>query len=87
MKLSFRNRNIILLSIGFLLLGFAFFQMIFKIKVDTKISSYIQNGLFLLAAVIYFTGRRSKDDKEDKVNEAQEINEIDEIEENSKNID
>jgi uncharacterized membrane protein YGL010W len=81
MKLSFKNRNIILLTIGFLLIGFAFFQMIFKIKVDAKISSYIQNGLFLLAAVIFFAGRKNKDEK------IEENEEIKDNEENNNNIE
>ena len=68
MKLSYKNRNIILLCIGFLFIGFGVVQIIFKIKMDEKISSYIQDGFLVLAVVIFFMGKK-KDVEEDKEDE------------------
>ena len=70
MKLSYRNRNIILVCIGLLFVGSGIVQIIFKIKVDAKISSYIQNILLAIAALVFFVGRKkidgNEEDKEDK---------------------
>ena len=74
MKLSYRNRNIILVGIALLFIVSGIIQLMFKINVDLKISSYIQDGLLVLACVIFFVGRKKeveevKDDegvKEDK---------------------
>lgn len=85
MKLSYKNRNIILLSIGFLLVGSGIVKMIFKIKVDEKISANIQNGLLLVAAVIFFISRKKEDKKVEEVEEAQGSQEAEEVEEIKKN--
>ena len=68
MKLSYRNRNIILLCIAFLFIGSGIFQIITKIKFDYKISNNIQTGLLLVAGVTFFVGRKNKAEeiKEDK---------------------
>ena len=60
MKLSYKNRNIILVCIALLFIGSGVIQMIFRIKVDEKISGYIQNGLLLVACVIFFGPKKER---------------------------
>jgi hypothetical protein len=78
MKLSYKNRVIILLAIAFIFIGFGFFQMIFKIKINEEVIRYGQTGLFILAGIIYFNGRKKEDTdtdaKEDEDEAGDEIN-------------
>ena len=73
MKLSYKNRNIILVCIGLLFVVSGIFQVIFKIKIDAKVSSNIQNGLLLLAALVFVVGPKKKDEKDEKIKEDEEI--------------
>ena len=70
MKLSYRNRNIILLCIGFLLVGLPVFKMVFKIEIDEKTLKNIGNGLFMVAILIFFVGKKKK------VIEGEEVKEV-----------
>ncbi|MBU3110056.1 hypothetical protein [Clostridium lacusfryxellense] len=60
MKLSYRNRNIILLCIGFMLIGLPVFKMVFKINIDDKIFANIGNGLLMVAVLIFIVGKKKK---------------------------
>jgi len=76
MKLSYKNRNIILLVIGFIFVLTGFVQIIFKIKVDAKISSNIQNGLLIVAALVFVVGRKKKVENEEEVKEVKEDEDV-----------
>jgi len=79
MKLSYRNRNIILLCIGFLFVVSGLVQIIFKIKVDAKISSNIQNVLLVIACIVFVVGRKKKVEEEEEEEEVNGIKEDEEI--------
>jgi len=72
MKLSFRNRNIILLCIGVLLIGLPVFKMFFKINIDDKMFEYIGNGLFIVAVLVFFLGKKPKVKEDVEVEENME---------------
>ena len=76
MKLSYKNRNIILLVIGFIFVLTGFVQIIFKIKVDAKISSNIQNGLLIVAALVFVVGRKKKVENKEEVKEVKEDEDV-----------
>ena len=73
MKLSYKNRNIILLCIGFLFVVSGIIQIVFKIKVDAKVSSNIQNVLLVVAALVFVVGRKKKVENDEEVKENEEV--------------
>ena len=72
MKLSFKNRTIILICIGIIFIVSGVFQAVTKITMDPKISKYMESGLLILAALVYFMGREKKDEKDEEVKEDEE---------------
>ena len=73
MKLSFKNRTIILFCIGLIFIVSGIFQAVTKITMDPKVSKYMESGLLILAALVYFMGREKKDEKDDDVKEDEEV--------------
>jgi len=74
MKLSFRNRNIILLCIGFLLVGLP----VFKTSINEKMLGNIGNGLLMVAVLVFIMGKKKKVIEVEESNEVEENNEIEE---------
>jgi uncharacterized membrane protein len=82
MKLERKQRQLIVLIIGLVIIVFGLLQIIFKFNINRKIVDDVTTVLFIGAAALLFTGRKKKDAAEPEI---KQIDEISQPEDNTNN--
>lgn len=85
MKLERKQRQLIVLVIGLVIIVFGLLQIIFKFDINRKIVDDVTTVLFIGAAALLFTGRKKKDAPEPEIKKIENADEPEEKNINEEN--